>query len=226
VPLNSISYLAPCAAADEDVAMPAQLEWSLCESGPVLSSEIVTRYVLPCISPQELFATVQVLSVAHSKVLESEVCTSQLNENLLLCISDAKAWLVDRDFKIHCRIRLPFDAIFAHAVYAPDLSAAIVATKFWQSSCHLWAIVVGRRRRSLRFQLVCSPLEEQTMSPEQMVLKNQSKLIGMSTLPGGQMFALTAMRRLSCYKLSVGIESTDWKLVNAANQKAIQSDID
>eukprot|EP00927_Polykrikos_kofoidii_P076715 TRINITY_DN73755_c0_g1_i1.p1 TRINITY_DN73755_c0_g1~~TRINITY_DN73755_c0_g1_i1.p1 ORF type:complete len:826 (+),score=125.15 TRINITY_DN73755_c0_g1_i1:159-2636(+) len=248
VPLRSICCVMPkcnrdgraVVAAAEGQLKGQPMEWAVGPSA-VLSSEIVSSYVLPFLSAADLMSAVQLLNPAHAVGAQSELQGIGRTESFALCFSQGMVWLLDPKLRVRCQARLPFQATFAHACYVPHLSSAIVAAKFETrfGRQYVWAVTILRRRRSLCFRLLVRPSEINNPFASQWPM---GIFVGLTALPvsegsadshdagtetesramleerpklASDVFTLLASRRLSCHRVSLELSSDanqDWCL--------------
>jgi len=204
IPIHSISTVSPRPVNDGKVGMSnvrsrvsvgQGICWSVASS--ILSEELVTDWILPFLSASDLLKHVQGLSNASATLAHATVRSARRRERVILCLSGRRVWLLDSGLKIHCRKQLPFDATFAHACYAAELSTLFVAAKY-DSNHQVWAVTVLRRHCSLRYQLQIHRVPVMTQGPRVM-------LVGMA-VSKRRLFTLTAGRRLSCYRMDLQLE--------------------
>merc|ERR1712007_166998 len=154
----------------------SRLDWRH-TCGIRICGALVTSSLLPFFTAEELFCVVQTISKAHAEAALREVRRSGRPERCILCVSTRMVLLLSAEFKVLCREALPFDATFAHVHFSPELSTAVVATKFERSHKHVWAITVLRRQRSQRFIIQISPLN---VEPLDEMMSLHGRLLGMT----------------------------------------------
>lgn len=201
-PLQCIHEVAAPALPEPTAAV---MEWDVCDqvSGKLqasLSAEIISAFVLPMLEAQDLLATLQPLSMAHSFAVREEVVGKHRAEQMALIFSEAHVWLTDGCLGTRCQQLLPFRAAFAHVACMPEASSVLVAPKMDASQNQMWAVTILRRSRSLRFQLQVHPLHAGSVPPAPW---HSGVTVGMAAGPERKFYRLLSSHRLSCCRLQL-----------------------